>query len=634
MRCRTIGFLWLLISLLAASAWAFQPGPDIIRECPKCKAPLMQGTTLSGNTFNSTLWTDGRFFAPMLPERLWYVKCPKCKELFWIDEAKQLGEQPWESFKENRPWPNAEPCDTPSEADYLNALVGGDLRETKVAYLRIHAWWCANDWARTNVTDARAFTPAQQANMQALASSLDKKNEDDLISIAEISRELGRFDECIELLQHQFADPRLSRPAHYIRYLAEIGDPVVRRFPDDDKDLAVPPVPELTAAADKGQLEQVERLLADGADIEATTQDKRTALIWACIRGHDSVVLALLAKGADMEATDEGGMNAFQAAACHGQLKVMDILLEHGASIDARGPDGVNAFLKAAEQANFQVMDYLLAKGVDINTTNRWGDPVFKIAAEHGQFDVMDYLLARGGDVNIKGFIGYNALLSVAGNGRVDVAKYLLTIGADINARSESGWTAFMTAVEQGRIEIMDLLLSKGLKLEERTDYGDTSLMMAAAAGRDQFEAVRYLLAKGADINATNQYGSTALLSTFLPDRDDKMAIFLLENGADANIHKEGEWTALMVAAGQGRTELAEALIAHGADVNARDEKGFTPLILAAGRGHEDIVRILLDHGADATAKGADGMDALAWAKDCRKTNIIGIIETFTNKAR
>ncbi len=42
-------------------------GPDAVIRCPHCGALARKRVLLSGNTFHSTVWTDGSVDAPMFP---------------------------------------------------------------------------------------------------------------------------------------------------------------------------------------------------------------------------------------------------------------------------------------------------------------------------------------------------------------------------------------------------------------------------------------------------------------------------------------------------------------------------------------------------------------------------------------
>jgi len=188
----------LLILLGVVTAGAFKSGPDIIRVCPECKAHLTQKTTNSGNTFGARFWTDGKMVAPMLPDRPWLVKCPKCGSLFWIDEAMEFGKR-YPRSKEYI----IEPL-VPSETEFLTVLAEEKLPKLKEIYVRCRAWWAANDSVRMNVDATITFSPKQEKNLQILSDLLDEENADQRIMKAEILRELGKFDECLRLLAQIF----------------------------------------------------------------------------------------------------------------------------------------------------------------------------------------------------------------------------------------------------------------------------------------------------------------------------------------------------------------------------------------------------------------------------------------------
>ena len=230
---RTHLLLAVCVLLTGTTAWAYIPGPDIIRECPKCKTPLEQHTMISGNTVGARFWTDGKMLAPMLPDRPWLIKCPKCGTLFWIDEAKELGKQKgWDKHKE---WPNAVEPILPSEADFLDMLSSSQLPEEKEVYARRHAWWATNDAVRTSESVTVSFSPAQEENLHALANILDDKDPYQRIIKAEIYRELGMFEECAKLLAQPFDKDRHTEVAAFIRKLAEQKLRPVREINEEEK---------------------------------------------------------------------------------------------------------------------------------------------------------------------------------------------------------------------------------------------------------------------------------------------------------------------------------------------------------------------------------------------------------------
>lgn len=93
----------------------------------------------------------------------------------------------------------------------------------------------------------------------------------------------------------------------------------------------------------------------------------------------------------------------------------------------------------------------------------------------------------------------------------------------------------------------------------------------------------------------------------------------LLREGADANayfVQDEGfgdrlEYSALHIAARNGRADVLELLISHGAEVDVPDEGGYTPLHTAAWRGTVATMQALVEAGADVNIRSGYGNTVL-----------------------
>jgi len=87
----------------------------------------------------------------------------------------------------------------------------------------------------------------------------------------------------------------------------------------------------LRVAASNGSLEEVERLLGEGADINASSDNGMTPLILASWNGHTSVVALLLREGADVAATTTEGSTALALARERNHVPVIALLQQYGA---------------------------------------------------------------------------------------------------------------------------------------------------------------------------------------------------------------------------------------------------------------------------------------------------------------
>ena len=213
------------------------PGSTIVRACPTCAVPVLQHTLMSGNTFGARFWTDGWREAPMLPDQPWLVKCPKCSALFWIDEAQQLAEiEPGlRPSQDERRYEDAGDVEPPCAEDYHDFIphVHGD--QEKERYVRTRAWWASNTKRREHPSSASPITEAERGNLESLLGLIGDEEPGDVIMKAEITRELGRFDECQRLLQGEFED-RYGPAVELIRRLAGERQACVAEITFGEKD--------------------------------------------------------------------------------------------------------------------------------------------------------------------------------------------------------------------------------------------------------------------------------------------------------------------------------------------------------------------------------------------------------------
>jgi hypothetical protein len=172
--------------------------------------------------------------APMMPDQPWLVKCPACKILFWVDNAKKLAElEPLATIKKE--FSEALVYENLTEADYLAFLLNNDISKKKEEYVRIRAWWCMNDSLRyekdTGQTGA-VFSREQENNMSRLYEILDEKDPNQRLMKAEIARERSMFDEAMSLLEYKFPEG-FHKAASIIKELCKSHNAVVAEIKYD-----------------------------------------------------------------------------------------------------------------------------------------------------------------------------------------------------------------------------------------------------------------------------------------------------------------------------------------------------------------------------------------------------------------
>jgi ankyrin repeat protein len=355
-------------------------------------------------------------------------------------------------------------------------------------------------------------------------------------------------------------------------------------------------------------------------------------------------------------------------------------LLDAQADVNAAQPDGTTALAWAAYRDDLETAELLIRSRADVNAANDYGVTPLSLACQNRSASMVEKLLQAGANPNAALWTGETPLMTCASTRSLEAVKSLLAHGADVNAKeNQEGQTALMWAVAEKQAGMVQVLVERGADVHARATLtqrsepfiiktggifglnyrpnvhfpkstgGFTPLLFAAQQG--DVESARILLAAGANVNdGTAEDGSALIVAT--ASGHEKLAVFLLENGADPNAKDGYGITALHYALHQGlltlsgfkpsatddlgwlrpnMPELVKALLAHGADANARiasnfanldhpflarasedhpqiDLEGTTPFILAAASGDVISMRTLVEGRADPKMTTTEGV--------------------------
>lgn len=152
-------------------------------------------------------------------------------------------------------------------------------------------------------------------------------------------------------------------------------------------------------AAKFGNVAEVNELLAQRPQlIGARDTSGGTPLHMAAASGHGGVVEVLVAQGADVNATTSNGVTPLHLAASLGHREVAELLLANGADINAADPEWkVTALHSAAGFGRKQMVELLLAKGADVHARNIHGQTPLDVAVCKKRTVVADLLREHAG---------------------------------------------------------------------------------------------------------------------------------------------------------------------------------------------------------------------------------------------
>ncbi|KAJ7067345.1 hypothetical protein C8F01DRAFT_1247725 [Mycena amicta] len=119
--------------------------------------------------------------------------------------------------------------------------------------------------------------------------------------------------------------------------------------------------------------EVLQKLIGQGAEVNAQGGDYGNALQAASWKGHIEIVHLLLDRGVKVNV--QGGFcgNALQAASCKGHLEIVHLLLDQGAEVNTQGGHYGNALQAASSHGHIEIVHLLLNQGAvekeDIEST-------------------------------------------------------------------------------------------------------------------------------------------------------------------------------------------------------------------------------------------------------------------------
>ncbi len=401
---------------------------------------------------------------------------------------------------------------------------------------------------------------------------------------------------------------------------------------------AAPPESPTADAAMRGDLQALERLVRDGADLDAAQGDGMTALHWAAELGRADMAELLVGAGANVDVTTRlGAYTPLHIAARGGDAGVVRVLLEAGADPSARTTTGGAQPLHfAAGTASSETVELLIRHGADVNAREEhWGQTPLMFAASGGRLPTVDLLLEAGADVDASSYVidmvesaaqdraGEQAraqALEEFRGGRTAGGEGWLPSPQEIQAAVQRARAVTQEAVAASRATLREAFAPPQEQVDNPTPDRNAEQTPAAEAPPAEPAEDEYDSSYPALVGA--QGGLTPLLHAVREGYAD-VAFRLLDAGADINEVSAGDQTSpLLMAALNGHFDMMFDLLERGADPNLQSHAGTTPLFavintqwapkarypqqqayLQQEATHLDVMRALLDAGADPNVR-------------------------------
>jgi ankyrin repeat protein len=417
------------------------------------------------------------------------------------------------------------------------------------------------------------------------------------------------------------------------------------------------------AAAQSGDVDEIRRLVAGGADVEEQGDRGRRPMHVAALYGHVNVIRTLAELGAKLDPRDdngntphllahdfaqqpEDGDDVNPEARMHAVSQAMDSLgLVHPGDVllepVSYAADGTPQYLMPPE---LQLTHAFMTGGTTAQCAQEGGNfgdgrpfrrvraitsaalnELMKASAE-GNVAMIRRLVAGGVDPNGKDYAGWRPLHLAADRGQSSSVYVLAQLGAHLHATEPSGIVPVYFAAKGRHVKTIKVFQQLGVDIDALMTLRGNSMEvtpLALAVMEGELDAIRILARCGANVNATADGGEKTVHLAAMNDRVEAMRL-LWELGADL----------------KAKLLPSDPNMDHRSPTTHNSVNGFTPLQLSVEYENPAVQKVLeelqdvappqpgacvacgVDGGGDAAFKKcARCKDVTYCGKECQRSH-------------
>ena len=195
------------------------------------------------------------------------------------------------------------------------------------------------------------------------------------------------------------------------------------------------------------------------------SEERNMDLIAAAGRGDIETVKKLMEEGADIHASNASGVTPLIAAAYQNHVDVAELLIDAGADVNVQDSTQQSAYLISTSDGFLELLQLTLANGADVRSLDSYNGTGLIRAADRGHVEIIAELLKTDIDVDHINRLNWTALLEaiILGDGgarHTEVVRLLVEAGADVTLADGNGVTPLEHARQRGYEEMVTILES------------------------------------------------------------------------------------------------------------------------------------------------------------------------------
>jgi len=250
-------------------------------------------------------------------------------------------------------------------------------------------------------------------------------------------------------------------------------------------------------------------------DLSVQDNDGRTALHWAVLGGHLSMVEKLLARGISSDIGNTAGNTALHIAAMEDHCQLIKPLVQAMNNTHALNNDGFSVLMIAALYGNTEVCHNILKMEiVDPNIQDSTGNTALHRLANCAAESDIDIFCEYHADPDLCNDHGETVLMRCISLGNLEAAQSLLTLetlerNINVEAINETGQSALHLLSRHHLDTLVEPLVDAGADINALDEAGNTPLMQAVMD--NSMETVLAFTDELAALDIQNKAGKTAI---------------------------------------------------------------------------------------------------------------------------